>query len=167
MPRHKTGEAYAVFSCRVPPSLPARLSAHAQLHHRSVRDVVVAALEAYLDGASIVPLDTPATQVVRQAQQRIAEGLKLLGTLHPGRRSVPPQPEKQGRPQETASGENPQIAADFDTSRYYLGALCKRGHDYQGTSQSLRLVRNRSCWACDQEDKRAARIRQKAMRQAA
>jgi hypothetical protein len=26
---------------------------------------------------------------------------------------------------------------DFDTSKFKLGSLCKRGHDYEGTGMSL------------------------------
>jgi hypothetical protein len=39
----------------------------------------------------------------------------------------------------------------FDPSRVYLGRLCKRGHDYEGTGQSLRRVGHGSCIKCSQE----------------
>jgi len=32
--------------------------------------------------------------------------------------------------------------------RFYLGTLCKRGHDHEGTGQSLRRVRGRACVEC-------------------
>jgi hypothetical protein len=38
----------------------------------------------------------------------------------------------------------------FDSSRVYLGRLCKRGHDYQGTGKSLRRVGHGSCIKCHQ-----------------
>ena len=46
----------------------------------------------------------------------------------------------------------------FDTTRYRLGKLCPRHHDYHGTGQSLRM-NNKSggCRACDVEQKRARR----------
>lgn len=40
----------------------------------------------------------------------------------------------------------------FDPSRVYLGRLCKRGHDYEGTGQSLRRVGHGSCVKCGQEN---------------
>jgi 5-methylcytosine-specific restriction endonuclease McrA len=37
----------------------------------------------------------------------------------------------------------------FDTAKLVLGSLCKRGHDYEGTGQSLRRFKNRYCVECD------------------
>ena len=37
---------------------------------------------------------------------------------------------------------------DFDTSKFKLGTLCKRGHDYEGTGQSLRDLQRR-CVECN------------------
>jgi len=36
----------------------------------------------------------------------------------------------------------------FDESKYYLGTLCKRGHDYEGTGKSLRWIRKHECLKC-------------------
>ncbi len=36
----------------------------------------------------------------------------------------------------------------FDESKYYLGKLCVRGHDYAGTGMSLRKVRDNECGKC-------------------
>ena len=47
----------------------------------------------------------------------------------------------------------------YDTTKYLLGQLCPRGHDYQGTGLSLRHLRRHVCLACDAE---AARERRKA-----
>ncbi|BAY33709.1 hypothetical protein NIES2107_56100 [Nostoc carneum NIES-2107] len=38
----------------------------------------------------------------------------------------------------------------FDSSKVYLGRLCKKGHDYQGTGKSLRRVGHGSCIRCGQ-----------------
>ena len=62
----------------------------------------------------------------------------------------------------------PAIVSDtnvpaFDTSKFYLGKLCPRGHAYQGTGQSLHWVANRNCVECRREQDRA---RQQARRQA-
>jgi hypothetical protein len=48
----------------------------------------------------------------------------------------------------------------YDTSKYVLGSLCPRGHDYQGTGQTLRRRPRNVCPACDREqtrERRAAR----------
>ncbi len=36
----------------------------------------------------------------------------------------------------------------IDDSKYYLGSLCKRGHDHEGTGKSLRQKRSRNCVRC-------------------
>ena len=38
---------------------------------------------------------------------------------------------------------------DFDTSKFKLGALCKRGHDYEGTGRSLRYLSKSMCTECN------------------
>lgn len=38
----------------------------------------------------------------------------------------------------------------FDTTKYRLGPLCKRGHDWSGTGQSLRLIGRSNCLMCNQ-----------------
>jgi hypothetical protein len=45
----------------------------------------------------------------------------------------------------------------FDTTKYVLGKLCPRGHDYHGTRQSLRHRRRHVCLACDAEQAQARR----------
>jgi hypothetical protein len=37
----------------------------------------------------------------------------------------------------------------FNPEKHYLGTLCKRGHDYEGTGKSIRYKRNRGCVKCD------------------
>jgi hypothetical protein len=39
----------------------------------------------------------------------------------------------------------------YDASKQYLGKLCPRGHDYNGTGQSLLRKTNHLCLACDRE----------------
>lgn len=46
----------------------------------------------------------------------------------------------------------------FDTTRYRLGKLCPRGHDYHGSGQTLRKNNKAGgCLACDAEGTRARR----------
>lgn len=41
------------------------------------------------------------------------------------------------------------IVEDFDTTKYYLGSLCSRKHDYKGTGQSLKRISSSKCVECD------------------
>jgi hypothetical protein len=45
----------------------------------------------------------------------------------------------------------------YDTSKHYLGKLCPRRHDYNGTGQSLLRKTNHLCLACDRERAKARR----------
>jgi hypothetical protein len=57
----------------------------------------------------------------------------------------------------------PEPVPSFDPVKYRLGKLCPRGHDYQGTGQSLRKnTKAGGCLACDAEQ---ARERRQAKRQ--
>jgi hypothetical protein len=51
----------------------------------------------------------------------------------------------------TASDIVSDSIPSFDSSKYVLGKLCPRGHDYHGTEQSLLRRSNRHCLACDRE----------------
>jgi hypothetical protein len=51
----------------------------------------------------------------------------------------------------------------FDTTKYVLGKLCPREHDFYGTGHALRHLRRHVCLACDAEQ---ARARRKAQRKA-
>jgi hypothetical protein len=63
-------------------------------------------------------------------------------------------------PQEVPLGQEPSLTAkalvaaivpgvEYDTTRHYLGQLCSRGHNYQGTGQSLRRRSSKQCVECD------------------
>ena len=68
------------------------------------------------------------------------------------------------------AAQNPALARGevptFDTSKFYLGALCPKGHGFHGTGQSLRRQHNMSCRECENTAKREKRAREKAERDA-
>lgn len=47
--------------------------------------------------------------------------------------------------------------AGFDETRFYLGSLCKRGHEWSNTGKSLRRKSKRECMACHHERAQAAK----------
>jgi len=36
----------------------------------------------------------------------------------------------------------------FNPEKHYLGSLCKRGHEWEGSGKSLRYINNRGCFYC-------------------
>lgn len=45
----------------------------------------------------------------------------------------------------------PPAMLPFDATKYVLGKLCPRRHDYSGTGHSLLRLTNRHCLVCDRE----------------
>jgi hypothetical protein len=65
--------------------------------------------------------------------------------------------------EQPAEGDIPLHVPAFDTTRYYLGKLCPKGHEFDGTGMSLLRKHNQSCRECENERKKA---RRQAQRQA-
>jgi hypothetical protein len=77
-----------------------------------------------------------------------------------GRHAGTPDDHHTRIPDDRNAGIQKEVPA-FDRTRYRLGKLCPKGHDYYGTGQSLR-VNNKVgyCIACNTEHKRESRVRQ-------
>ena len=76
---------------------------------------------------------------------------------HPGREDGPPQGLAQAP--RAVHGEG----TAYDPTKFYLGTLCPKGHDWGGTGQSLLRKHNQRCRACENAGKKA---RRQATRQA-
>lgn len=48
----------------------------------------------------------------------------------------------------------------FNEMLYSLGKLCQKGHDYEGTGKSLRLISNRCCIECSLEYSQTPRMKE-------
>ena len=55
----------------------------------------------------------------------------------------------------------PSVLPPFDASTYVLGKLCRHGHDYHGTGQSLRRLSDNACLACHRERSKGHRQRKR------
>lgn len=170
MPRPKTRNAYETLNCRVPPGMVARISDYADLHSMKVRDVVAQFIDAGLKGTHVAPVETPAAQVIRQAQKHLSDAVKLLGTVHAPRRASAGTPAASVTPQSDTNGVDVTLYPDgtpaYDTTKFKLGKLCPRGHDYwNGTRQppqTLRSINGSKCPLCENEGKKKRREEQRA-----
>lgn len=43
------------------------------------------------------------------------------------------------------------MTEDFNQERFFLGDLCRHGHEWSGTGHSLRYIKDRGCTVCKQE----------------
>jgi hypothetical protein len=78
-----------------------------------------------------------------------------------------PTPAENSSRQTAIVPDQRDTVPDYDSSKFYLGKLCPRGHDYHGTGQSLLRKHNQHCRECENESRREGRARKKAAREAA
>jgi hypothetical protein len=98
---------------------------------------------------------TPVVALLRQLQTTLAE------VRH--REPSVSQREPVVRHRETHAGD--PAVDDYDPAKFYLGKLCPRGHEYQGTGKTLLRRHNNGCPQCLNQMKRARRAATKATRQ--
>ena len=81
------------------------------------------------------------------------------GSAEPQQPSQPAQAPRHGeiesaQPSEATADATQQIVktdADYDTTRFYLGKLCRHGHTYGNTGQMLRRQSKGDCVQCHRE----------------
>ena len=169
--RPKTKE-YSTLMARVPQELADRVKRYAAAHRQPIAVVMRDALLLLMD-------EYPSSADLSAAPHRIAahEFLSdrydssldtLLGETDSAEFEALLSDTKEEVVDAILEGVNrrPDMVSDthvpaFDTTKYVLGKLCPRGHDYHGTGQSLRHLRRHVCLACDAEQ---ARARRKAQR---
>ena len=174
---------------RLSPDLAARLAATVG-PRGTLADTVRHALEAYLEGEADIrqPWQTPLAAAadvaatladIRTRLAGIEQRLEALEALAASRQPAPrprqPQPQRRQpahpRPADTAdttplppadtAAMADTTALDYDPTRFALGLLCPRDHEYQQTGQTLRRLPSHVCPACDVEQQRARRQAQR------
>jgi len=127
--------------------------------------------------------------LIRLGMQSLGEQLSLFGAAEQSATASPtanalPAAEKiveaAQRPAATAVEQGPTappgasameqaaaVAVDtppFDATKFYLGKLCRRSHEYGSTGQSLLRLSNQNCPQCQREQKREKRPQAKGVR---
>lgn len=142
------------YTVRLPPALDAEVQAHVQAG-TPFAVLIRAALRAYLAG-TLPPADSADNLQTIQAQlDALCQRIALLEQ----RADTAPTPPGRAEP-----APLPVVPTDADTTptlpaNRILGKLCPKGHDWEGTGQSLLRLPSRVCLACDRERARATRQR--------
>lgn len=108
-------------AARVPGELLLTVRTYAAVHRTTVQALVIEGLQW-----RVAPLPAPAAGT--EAPERPPAATEPL----------PPADQRQ---------DQARTAGTFDASKYKLGSLCARGHDWKGTGQSLRIPR-KGCYQC-------------------
>jgi hypothetical protein len=168
--RPKTKE-YSTLMARVPQELADRVKRYAAAHRQPIsvvmRDALLLLMDEYPSSADLsAPHRIAAHEFLSDRYDSSLD--TLLGETDSAEFEALLSDTNEEVVDAILEGGNrrPDIVSDtnmpaFDTTKYVLGKLCPRGHDYHGTGQSLRHLRRHVCLACDAEQ---ARARRKAQR---
>ena len=172
-------EKPVMLSLRIPRDVADKLKKYADIHRQSVTEVMLDGirmrLETPADPRDIILSDD--NTVMQEVQEMIRAAVQAeMGKLsdfmgsHVSTPGVMPAPEAPAEPvpekaqdDHTGVQESARQTAipDYDETKYVLGKLCPRGHDYHGTGQTLRRRPRNACPACDTELTRERRKAQK------
>jgi hypothetical protein len=160
MPPTRPGQpAGAAHRCRLKqltvslsPVMYARLEAYAARHHAPDAQPNLAACARALLTQALLTADAQDRQaldpgVAEARRQQDVEAFRARYTGH-GR-------DAGTRGKTTAKRRQHVSPSVFNPHKHVLGRLCERGHDYEGTGQSLRRITTLNCLACQRETNRA------------
>jgi hypothetical protein len=174
MPRTPTGrppgrpktKEYATLVARMPQPLVNQARRYARAHGCSISILLREGLEWRLNSCdtATVPVPEampPAPQVVGEdsshtetappaAPAAVGDGLGDTETVHV--------------PTPLADSRNTPTIPPFDQTRHVLGKLCRRGHEWGNTGQSLLRKANLGCLKCDAEGARERRRQKRQQR---
>lgn len=93
----------------------------------------------------VLPLYLSRQQEGQEGHTEVLQGMTTV---------LPPHVPVQGRARNGMTEVLPH-GVDFDSTKFYLADLCKRGHDYQRTGKSLLRKGNANCVQCQRELRQA------------
>jgi hypothetical protein len=132
-------------------------------------------LEAYAEGRSYTRGTPQLARCVREAiehylvclNKRQTRNIPQTPECNNGQTLNEPQPHEYNNRQTInvleapaeplAPTREPLEAPGYDTSKFSLGKLCRGGHEFQNTGQSLLTIDRRRCLACEAAAKREKR----------
>jgi hypothetical protein len=145
---------------RIPLALYERLQefAEGRVYTRGAPQLAVCvreALGAYLDNKGQTK-NTPLPQEENNRQTRNVQERARDNSRQTKKDSKPQaanlrQTTKEPKSARDNYGQTEKSGAVYDTSKYVLGKLCPRGHEFESTVQSLLRLSNRHCIVCDRE----------------
>jgi hypothetical protein len=147
-------------SLRLPRDLYDQAQHHADRRRTTLTALMVEglrlSLETPLDSRDIVVLHD---NTVRQELEKIIDA-RIQAALAAQRiltlDSTPAHPFPKSMHDKNITVIHDQ-SPSHDPMKYYLGKLCPKQHNYQGTGQSLLYRRNKRCLQCDKESTRERR----------
>jgi hypothetical protein len=144
----------------LPAALKARIEDLAYQRHQEVAALIAdvfADWQPFKGGKPAAPTERHQIQTMIEATVR-AELAKMQRTAPASRPAAVPASQPVDVQPVVQAQSRPQAAIPpFDTTRFVLGRLCKAGHEFAGTGQSLLRLKQHDCPACENERKRQRR----------
>ena len=134
-------KAYTTVLARIPQDLADQVKQDASQHWGTVSELIRDGLEMRLESGDV---PGPLTGHHGEAGEEV---------LH----EVLPHHAPGHAPEQGGMTEVFPHSVTFDPAKFYLGKLCPKGHDYQGTGMSLLRCHNQRCRECENQAKRAKR----------
>jgi hypothetical protein len=139
---------------------------YADLHGMSISEVIREGVDMRLHGTqqpseynSNTSLPAPTVTMLTRLTTTLTTAVDQLRSVCAGtivsegeERQIPSGPQ--------ADTQQSEACPHFDRTKYLLGKLCKRGHEWGMTGQSLLSVHGHTCKECKAEHKRRKRAAQ-------
>jgi len=118
----------------------------------ALRDAV-RVLTSQMDAGTggVIPLETKTRHLL--AQEAAQEAIKILAAQGVAPVTAVGAPPVTPPPLPAGPRPRPGDLPAPDGVTYMLGKLCRKGHDYKGTGQSLLYAKNKGCLECNRERK--------------
>jgi hypothetical protein len=171
----------AMLSVRIPRALMERLQQYARQHRLSITDLVRDGVEWRLDQEHVpgrggpTPPEAEAPELLAMLERMQRDLQRLTATL-PAPAVDTPVParlaiQKAYTPTTAPAGSVRQNAGTtvltpdaplYDEAKYHLGVLCKAGHAYGTTGQTMRRIGSNACRECEVERQHKSRAKKRA-----
>lgn len=167
------GDALVPVGTRIPKAWLERIAAHAHRLHQQNPDGGISqsiALRSLIRlGLELVESERPAAQsTAARCPDALPVAERTLRKAQRPQRAATARQEEEQRQADAAGVGIPDAIPNpekrltetipaYDPTKYVLGQLCPRGHDYYGSGQTLLRLPGRSCPACAKAGKRDRR----------
>lgn len=167
MARKPTGNPHwKALAVKLPAPMIEEVRRYADLHGITISEVIREGVDIRLHGTqqsseydSNTAIPAPTATMLTRLATTLTTAVDQLRSVCAGT-VVPAGEERQIPPAPRTDIQQSEACPHFDRTKYLLGKLCKRGHEWGTTGRSLLSVHGHTCKECKAEHKRRKRAAQ-------